>query len=303
MLTQGAFNLLFRPGLRKDFRDTWMQFEPEYPNWLKTGKMDMPELSATIITGMSRMYERGDGEPVTYEDPKIGPKVMGADKEFGLGFILTRRTVEDDQYGKANQSSKWLANAAKQTLEYRGAGFLDDAFAGSTYKGIDGLALCHTAHTLLNSTTTVANTPSAPVGLSVTGITALLDLVQLMKDENGDPIKCDPKTLVISNTAGDYHRALQIFGSDREPFTADNQDNALKKRMGMPKIVISHYKTSAKSYFLIDDKLNDAWSLTRRALQFEDSFDFDTDAAKYKATMRTMNWFVDWRGWFGANPS
>lgn len=303
MITQGAFNLLFRPGLRKDFRDTWQQYEPEFTAWLRTGKMDMPEMSATIITGLSRMLERGDGEPVTYEDPKIGPKVMGVDKEFALGFIITRRTVEDDQYGKANQSSKWLANAAKQTQEYRGAGFLDDAFAGSTYKGIDGLALCHTAHTLLNSTSTVANTPSSPVGLSVTGITSLLDLCQLSKDENGDPIKINPDTLVIGNTAGDYHRALQIFMSEKEPFTSDNQDNAIKKRLGSPKIVVSHYKTSLKSYFLIDSKLNDAWFLTRRALEFDDTFDFDTDAAKYKASMRIMTWFVDWRGWFGSNPS
>jgi hypothetical protein len=84
--------------------------------------MDQPEMSASIITGMSRMVERGDGEAITYEDPKMGPKVMGVDREFGLGFIITRRTVEDDQYGKANQASKWLGNAAAKTQEYRAAG-------------------------------------------------------------------------------------------------------------------------------------------------------------------------------------
>jgi hypothetical protein len=77
MITQGAFNLLFRPGLRKDFRDTYQRFLPEYGKFLKTGKMDQPELSASIITGMSRMVERGDGEAITYEDPKMGPKVSG----------------------------------------------------------------------------------------------------------------------------------------------------------------------------------------------------------------------------------
>lgn len=303
MITQGAFNLLFRPGLRKDFRDSWTQYSPEFSQFLRTSTTTLPEQSATIITGMSRMLEIGDGEPITYEDPKIGPKVMGVDKEFGLGFMITQRTVEDDQYKKANSAAKWLANAGRMTQEYRSAALLDDAFAGSTFKGIDSLSLCNTAHTLLNSNTTVANATSSPVGLSNTGITALLDLVQLLKDENGDPIISNPKKLIIGNNAGDYHRALQIFGSDREPFTAENQDNAIKKRMGMPTIVMSHYKTSTKSYFLVDEALNDAHFVVRRPMTFDDTFDFDTNVAKYKATQRFLIWFVDWRGWFGANPT
>jgi hypothetical protein len=303
MITQGAFNLLFRPGLRKNFLDSYQQYEPEFSKFLKTSTTTLPEQSATIITGLSRMLEIGDGEAVTYEDPKIGPKVMGVDKEFGLGFMITRRTVEDDQYGKANSASKWLANAGRMTQEYRSAALLDDAFAGSTFKGIDNLSLCNTAHTLLNSNSTVANATSTPVGLSNTGITALLDLVQLLKDENGDPIISNPKKLIIGNNAGDYHRALQIFGSELEPFTAENQDNAIKKRMGMPQIVMSHYKSNTKSYFLVDDVLNDANFVTRRAMTFSDTFDFDTDVAKYKAKMRFLIWFVSWRGWFGANPT
>lgn len=303
MITQGAFNLLFRPGLRKDFRDTYTAFSPEYGKFLKTGKMDQPELSASIITGMSRMVERGDGEAITYEDPKMGPKVSGVDREFGLGFIITRRTVEDDQYGKANSASKWLANAAIKTQEYRAAAFLDDAFTGTYFKGIDSLQLCHTAHTLINSNTTVANALATPVGLSISGITSMLDLAQSLKDENGDPIVSNPKKLIIGNDAGTYNRALQIFGSEKEPFTAENQDNAIKKRLGMPEIVMSHYKVNTKSWFLVDESLADAWFLTRRALEFDDTFDFDTDAAKYKATLRFMIWFVDWRGWYGSNAT
>lgn len=304
MITQGGFNLLFRPGLRADFRDSYQEFEPEYPEFLKVDTTDMPEQSATIITGMSRLLVREDGEPITYEDPKIGPKVMGVDKEFALGFMLTRRTVEDDQYNKANQASKWLAHAARMTMEFRGASLLDDAFTGTNFKGIDSLALCSTAHTLINSSATVANRPAVDIGLSVTGVTALLDLVQATKDENGDPMKWFPDTLVIGNNAGDYHRALQIFGSEKEPFTAENQDNAIKKRMPNPKIVISHYKASAKSYFLVDNaKYNDARFVIRRPLEFDDTFDFDTDAAKYKATIRFLIWFADWRGWCGANPT
>jgi hypothetical protein len=128
MLVLGAFNLLYRAGLRPDFLDEIMSYEDEYSQYLKQSTMDGPEISASILVGPPRLFEIGDGEPVPYDVPKMGPKVMGIDKEFALGFALTRKTVEDDQYGKANQSAKWLGHAVNMTKEYRSAQLIDDAF-------------------------------------------------------------------------------------------------------------------------------------------------------------------------------
>jgi len=303
MVVQGAFNQLFRPGLRRDFRDEWDQWEPEYTQFLKVENTTEPEHRATIMTGLNRLYERGDGEPIIYEDPKMGPQVVGVDKEFAGGFMITKRTVEDDKYGKANQGAKWLGRAGRLTMEYRAAALLDDAFTGNFFRTIDNLPLISTAHTLLNSGSTVANRPATDVALSVAGITSIFDLYQVMKDENGDPIRAFPDTLIVGNNAGDYNTALQIWNSNLEPFTSDNTDNVVRRRMPRPKIVVSHYKTNPKSYFLISSKLNDAWMLIRRAIQFDDTFDFDTDVAKYKATMRFLIWVIDWRGWAGASPT
>lgn len=304
MEVQGAFNLLLRPGLRKNFLDEWDRYEPEYPSYLKTDTTSLPEQAATIMAGPNRLYEIGDGEPVAFEDAVIGPKVMGVDKEFGLGFAVTRKTMEDDQYGKANAGAKYLAHAARMTSEYRSAALLDDAFTGTTFKGIDGLALCHTAHTVINSAITIANRPSSEVGFGMTGITACFDLFQNMKDESGDPIKIWPDTIILGNASGDINKAMQIFqGNSLEPFTAENQDSAVKKRMPSPKIEVSHFKSSTKSYFLMDSRWNDAWYLTRRAFQMEDTHDFQTGAALVKGTTRFLIWFVNWRGWVGVNPA
>lgn len=303
MLTQGATNLLFRSGLRRDFRDQWDQWDPEYPDFLNQGTMDEPEVRATIMTGLNRLYERGDGEPIIYEDPTFGPQVVGVDKEFGGGFQITRRTIEDDKYNKANQGAKWLAEAGRLTLEYRAAALLDDAFTGNFFRTIDNLPLIHTAHTLLNSPLTVANRPAADVALSVTGINAIFDLFQIMKNENGDPIRAFPDTLIVGNSPGDYNTALAIWNSSLEPFTNDNTDNVIRRRMPKPKMVVSHYKQAPKSYFLVSSKLNDAWLLIKRAIEFDDTFDFHTDVSSFKATMRFLIWVVDWRGWAGANPT
>lgn len=304
LLTQNHFAPLFRLGLRDQFWDSFENWEEEYSKFLKVGTMDRPEIQAAMITGLSRLVEIGDGEPVTFDTPRMSDVVQGVDREYGIGFGLTRRTVEDDQYGKANQAAKWLGNAVRQTYEYRAAALLDDAFAGSTFKGIDNKSLLNTAHTLFgNSLVTVANTTASPVGLSVAGITSLMDLAGLMKDQNGDPIKMWPDTIIIGNNATNINKALQIFGSEKEPFTAENQDNAIKKRIPSPKVVIAHYMTNVKWYFGVDSRYNDAWFLVRRKPTYEDSTDFSTGAMLNKVTCRFLIWFVAWHGWVGANPT
>jgi hypothetical protein len=303
MFVSGNFGPLFRPGLRRDFRDSYQNFPTEFDQFLKVGTTDEPEQRASIMTGLNRLFERGEAEAIIYDDPKIGPQVVGVDKEFAAGFMITRRAVEDDLYGKANQAAKWLGRAGKLTQEYRAAALLDDAFTGNFFRGIDNLPLIHTAHTLLGSNLTVANRPATDVALSVTGINAIFDLWSAMKDENGDPIPAFPDTLIYGTAPGDMNTALAIWNSTLEPFSADNTDNVIRRRMPKPKMFQSHYKSNPKSYFFVSSLLNDAWMLIRRAIEFDDDYDFDQDIAKYKATMRFLVWFVDWRGWSGANPT
>lgn len=304
MNTQGKYNLLYRLGLRKDFKDNYDSGSPEYSQLLRMGTIDMPEISATIFTGLSRMLEMGDGESITFDSPKIGPKVMAVDKKFGAGVEISEQTIQDDQFGKMKEAAKWLAHAAKMTKEYRVGAFWDDAFTGSVYKGIDGLSLCNASHTFLNASGTYSNIPAAPVGLGRTGIDSLLDIFMTAKDHNGDPINMMPKTLIIGNNTGDYQRAMQILKGIKEPFTANNADNGVKLTTpSLDKVVISRYKTSLKSYFMIDDTWFDAWMLMRSDASVEDDRDFKTGAYLWKATMRFLIWFVENRGTAGANPA
>lgn len=303
IVQSGSFAPLFRPGLRKDFKDTWDEYPTEYTNFLKVERSNMVEQRAAIMTGMNRLVERGDGEPLTYEDPKMSDIVAAVDKEFALGFIISRRTVEDDQYGKANQSAKWLAHAARMTYEYRAAALLDDAFTGNFFKGIDNLPLISTAHTLLNSALTISNRLAGDPQFGLAALEAAFDLYQAMRDENGDPVPMFPTSLVIGNAPGDYSTALKIWNSSLEPFSANNTDNVVRRRMPNANMSISHYKANPKSWFMIDQKRNDAHMVIRRPVAFDDTFDFETKAAKYSVDTRFLVWFVTWYGWVGSNPS
>jgi hypothetical protein len=304
MNTQGKYALLYRGGLRTEFRDKLDRHDPEYSQILRTDNVSEPEISASIFVGISRMFELGDGEAPVFEAPKLGPKVMAVDKEFGVGVEISKRTLDDDKYGKMKEAVRWLAHAANMTKEYRVAAFLDDAFTGSVYKGIDEKPLCANNHQYFNTSGTQSNIPTQAVQLSMAGFSALMDTFMTLKDHNGDPLKMWPNKLIIGNNTGDWHRALQIFSSQKEPFTGDNQDNAMKMTLpGMGKPIISRFKSSLKSYFMVDSNYSDAWFLTHEAPVVTDTEDWKTKAKLWQCRQRFLIWFVDWRGWSGANPT
>lgn len=298
-ITRDSLPLLFRAGLRKEFRDKWVAHKPNYPQWMKTESTTEVEEQAALITGPSRMYEIGDSQKVTYSELIMSDRVAAVDKEFGRGFQVTRKMVEDDKYGKALAGAKWLAHAAWMTQEYRAAQFLDDFFTGTTFKCYDGLAFGSAVHPDLSGPGLRSNIITT--ALSVTGFVALANIFTTMKDLNGDPCMMTPTKLVIGNDSAQLHRAIQIIQSEKEPFTNENQDNAIYKKYRNMEIVMAPYAASISKYYMISDEYNDVWFKMRRAPDTDDQVDFQTKNYQFTSTMRFMIYGVDWRGWAGAN--
>lgn len=294
--------LAFRPGLRADFRESYKKHSPEWNFFLKRETRDRPEIEMATVRGLNRMYQTGDGEPVTIDPIEMGRKAAAVDREFKAGYGITLRAIEDDLYGKLNQGAKHLGHAAYLTEEYLAAGFLDGATSNTVYAGEDGLALLSTSHTLMGGGT-VANRPSTEVGFSMAGITNLMDLAGKMKDQNGDPIVVRLTKAIIPNDQGIIQDAWKIFSMNMEPFTANNDENAIKGQLGKINYQVNHYMTSTTRYFMLDDSLNDARFDVRKALSLKDWYDENTDTQFVRARMRLFLYFYDYRGWYGASPS
>lgn len=300
MLVRGAFNHLLRPGLRRDFRDSYKEHPEEFARFLRVGNQDRAEVEAVAISGLPRMVLRGEVEPVTFLDPEISDKITFIDDEYALGFAVSKRLMEDDLYGKANQNARWLGRSARLTQEYRAAEFLDDAFAGTVFTGLLGENLISATHTLIATGGTWSNRVAGDTQLSVTGLQAAFDVAEQTVDHNGDPIPIRVRRLVIN--VADEWVAIQLIESPLEPFVADNQINAFrKKREGMD-FVVAHYKTQTGSdWFIQDPDLIDSHFLFRVRPEFEDEFDFKTKAALFTARQRINVYFFDQRGWVGSD--
>lgn len=300
MIVRGAFNHLLRPGLRRDFRDSFMQFPEEFSSFLNVGTQDRAEVEAVAIAGLPRMPRRGEIEPVAFLDPEQSDKFIFTDDEFALGFGISKKMMEDDLYGRANQNAKWLARSARLTQEFRAAEFLDDAFTGAIFTGLQGERLISTAHTFIAASGTFSNQLPNNPQFGVTGLQAAFDLAEATLDHTGNPIPIRLNRIVLN--IADEWVWLKISQSPLEPFTTDNQVNAIRRRADMT-ATISHYKVQGSDWTIYDSTMSDAHFLFRVRPEFEDDFDFKTKAALFTARQRINVYFFDPRGWIGSNPT
>ena len=301
MHTRGAFNHLLRPGLRRDFRDSYNSFEEEYSSIIRVGNMDRAEIEMTTMSGLPRMVILGEGEAYLFVDAELAPKITKTDTEYGLGFGVTKNMMEDDLYGKANQSSRWLGRSVRLTQEYEVALFLDDAFSGTYFTGYNGESLCSLTHTLLSSSSTWANQITGNPQLGVLGLQAAFELGEMTKDHRGDPMPVRIDHLFV-NIAGEW-MARQLTQNENQPFTADRNINALmrKKQLGF---TVSHYKDqSGKDWFARDSRIHDAHCLFKVRPQFDDWYENKVRTAWYAARQRFLVYFYDPRGWIGSNAT
>jgi len=268
--------------------------------FLKVGNLTRAEEERVAISGLGRMVQKNDVESITYVDPVMSGKVTYVDDEFALGFMISRRTIEDDQYGKTRQNAKWLGRAARLTQEYLGGALLDDAFDGSTYTGLSAGALCSTSHTLLNSTDTWSNRIAGNPALSVTSYQAALELGEAQVDHQGDPMPNMLSRLIVDRT--DEFMAIQLTKNVNEPNTTDRNINAALNRNRISDYKLSHYKTADGSWFMQDPSLIDMHFLFRVRPHFGDEMDSGgTLAARYWGRQRILAYFFDQRGIIGSD--
>jgi len=305
MIVRGAWNHLLRPGLRRDFRDSYNSFPEEYGMFLKVGNTDRAEEERVAISGLGRMARKADVGTITYVDPVLSDKYTYVDDEWALGFMISRRTIEDDLHNRTRQNAKWLGRSARLTQEYLGAALLDDAFDGNTYTGLTSRggtpeALISPTHALLNDSGTWSNEVSGNPSLSVTAWQAALELAEAQVDHQGDPMPIMAKRLLVDRT--DEWMAIQLTKNSNEPYTTDRNINAALTKSRINDYKLLHYVTVDGSWFVQDPSLIDMHFLFRVRPQFGDEMDSGgTLAARYWGRQRILVYFFDQRGIIGSD--
>ncbi|TAL13925.1 hypothetical protein EPN95_04530 [Patescibacteria group bacterium] len=283
---------LLAPGFRAIFLDKFGQYPEEYSKAFNVLSSTKNYEEDSFVSGFGLAPIKRQGESISYADPKQGFDKRYVHDTYGLGFIVTRELWEDDQYGKIKRMPNSLARSLRATVETTAANVLNRAF-NSSFTGADGKEMCATDHALLGGGTQKNELTNAADLTATSFEQALIDIADTTDDE-GLLLALRPMKLVVP-TELDW-TATKLLESTLDPESANNAVNPGKSRLPY---MVYHWLTDPDAWFILceDHELNFFW---RRRPDFERDNDFDTENARFKATMRFIaSWSLPW-GIFGS---
>lgn len=297
-ITTSNFAKLLWPGINSIYGKAYGEHSVEYTDLFDEYKSSKAFEEDLGVSGFGMAMTKDQGGSISYDEENQAFLTRYAHTVYGLGFIITREMVEDDQYGiVGDRRSRALAFSMRQTKETVAANVYNRAFNAS-YTGGDGKEMCATDH-LNHSGGTWSNELATAADLSETSLEqACIDIMKYTNDR-GLKISVMPQSLIIPvDLAFEAERILQT------PYrvgTGDNDINALKQMGKFPGgVKVNHYLTDSDAWFIKTNVQDGLKCFNRRAMSFAIDNDFDTENAKFKATERYSFGWTDPRAIFGS---
>lgn len=248
-------------------------------------------------TGFGLAPQKAEGASVSYDTDAQGYTTRFTNVTYGLGAIVTREAIEDNQYENvASRKASKLARSMRQTKENVHANILNRAFTAA-YAGGDGVELLATNHPSLVGNQ--SNELAVSADLSEASLEDVLILIRLATDSRGLRIQLEGQKLIVPPQLA--FEATRILSSTNQSGTANNDINAMKALGLLPGgVVVWDYLSDTDAFFVKTDAPEGLMTFQRRALALTQDNDFDTENARMKATERFVAGWGDWRGLFGS---
>ena len=297
VVTTGSIAKAIWPGVNKFYGLGYNQHPLEYVAIFDVENSTKLYEEDVILSGTGLAPKKPEGEAISYDSIKQGWVTRYTNVVYALGIQATREMIEDDQYDLLFKKAQYLGRSIRITQETVTANVLNRAF-NSSYTGGDGLEMCSTAHvnvaggTFSNELTTSSDLSEASLEQACIDIAGFTD-------DRGLQIAANAKKLIIPRQL--QFEAARILKSTLQNDSANNAINALKN-MNL-EIVMNHYLTDADAWFLKTDVMDGLKYFNRRAPEFKDDSDFDTENAKFKGSVRFSAGWSDPRGIFGSPGS
>jgi len=240
---------------------------------------------------------------VAYDSFVLGYSKQYKPTKYSTGIQVDRDLYEDKEYQQIKNRVNNIAFGVFKTMLYDGVSLFNEAF-GTTNTGPDAAGLCSASHYIVAGDTAQTNTNT--LSLDYANLDTVLRAMEAWKDDRGD------KMLVNGNMviAGPYWRTTckQLFGSDKEAYVSDNQDNAFKDFAYM-----IHPLIDSKKWFVVNTDLmkngsglNFVMSRDPHNLERDGDAakgDFNTEKLSWKAVGRWVKGWTNWHFIYGCNPS
>lgn len=296
-INTGSFGKALWPGVNKWYGDAYDEYPVEWTKVFKTFKSRKAWEEDILYSGLGLAAVKGEGAPIQYDQSQQGFIDRYTHVQYGLGFIITKEMVEDDQYDIIGQKkASALAFSARQTKEVITWNLFNRAF-NANYTFGDGVTLLNTAHPN-QAGGTWTNRIAVDVDLTEAALEqATIDIAKYTNDR-GLRIQVMPEKLVVPVEI--MYEADKIMDTQYEVGTNNNTVNIVRSKFPGG-VVVSHYLTVGSGVWFITTNVADGLKVfERRADTFSYDDDFDTDNAKYKFTTRYSVGCTDKRALYGS---
>jgi hypothetical protein len=287
------------PTFRAIFHETDEAWQPMYSRIFHVLNSNKAFEKDTAVSGIGQLEEVSELGAIPYEDASPGWETTYVHRKFAKGRMVSQEMIDDEKFNMIQRLPKSLANAKNLTYERAAAdvfnyGFTAGGGGNAPFTGGDAQALFSTAH--LNRDGNVTQSNKITTALSSTSLQAVITAMKTRRDSKNQIITFTPDTLLIPPalefTARVILESTQVVGS------ANNDINAVK---GALNLVVWPYLTSSTAWFVIDSKAHELNFFKRKDEGVKGpTFDFDNEAAKWKAVCRFSVGFSDWMGVYGS---
>lgn len=297
VISTGSIAKLLWPGLNAIWGKEYTEHPMEWRDLFDSETSTMAYEEDVLMPGFGLAPIKTEGASIAYDSTSQGYTSRYTHVAYGLGFIVTREAIDDNQYERRSTgSTKDLAFSFRQTKENVGANVYNRAF-NSAFVGGDGVELLSTVHPIQGGT--FSNELATPADLSEASIEDLCIQIMNAVNDRGLKISLMPRSLHVA-TANAFE-AIRILKSVNQNDTANNAINALRSMGVFPEgVKINHYFTDADAWFVRTNAPNGLKMFNRTAAEFSQDNDFDTSNLKYKGYERYSAGWTDPRGLYGS---
>lgn len=253
------------------------------------------------VAGLGTLVTKPEGTPIAFDDPVQGTRRRTVHTTYGLGWRATMEMMEDDQFGIMDRMSAELGRSTRDHRDRLAWSLIDDGFSGSTYTGLDGLAL-FTSHTSIKTGTSQSNALSPAVELGVTGLESVMTLARTTLSEEDRYI--DLKHAVVVGHPNLMHTANVLLKTQYEVDTSNNNiSTVVQSESGLTFLGVPYLtSTTAWSVHAPPGQNGLKW-YNRKDVTTDTALDPDTRDMKHYVLYRASVAFDEYRGNWGSNFS
>ena len=280
--------------------DNYKKQKKDYmPLMYNVSNSDRAQENHIGIGALSQMSE-WQGE-VNYDEIQKGFETNYRHVKYSTGQQIQSEVVRFKEFAEIKKRANKLAYAVHKTIQVHAAYPFNYAF-DSTVTGGDSKPLCSSAHRIVPGDSTGSQSNTGTYDMTVANIETIKRAGREFKDDRGDIMDVN-LSLIITGTWWEK-TAKQICGSDKEPYTAENQKNIYSDELNY---IVNPFITG-KKWFLVDPSLMKGgeglnWYWAQKPSKVEYKNDFDTEVGKYKVVGIWSKGFDAWYWCFGNNPS